>query len=443
MSRKNTTRQTVQTLVVGNTASIATISESLVGSGDAYNITAGQITVLAAGPDGTRPDLYKISAADVTGVDTIYLAQGTDTSNTMSAEHTMKVGKRSLVKTDKIKLSKVRYVASRKPELGTYQVEKLVLNGAAVDEALYTAKLNLRSTQFNHTHNSDNGKWLAASHGTGLSATAAEIYNGVGTKLNFQSELAGIGADAPFVTFGLAASAVAGSTLLSTVTEGMQIPFLVDGTTTYSYTVTKDFVNTFTKLHVAGTLLNTQYLVATNSTTNPAITGLIVIGLDHQPMLGIDLEPRVKVGVRLSFGNDGTISRLSGAFEGSGKASTLSLTEQERSLLQVNNFNFYPSLSHNVNTTSYIGSGLYTETNIEHYDTAVELTAYHEWEKNVKILWPATITNPAATVGTPYTITTTSSGALAAFNAIMAPWLNRNSEVKYVGDAVKALTIVA
>lgn len=442
MSRKNITRQRVTTVVAG-ASTIATTGASIVGTGKAYNISNGQLSVLAAGTENTNPDMWKIQsgAGDINGTNTIYLAQGTPLSSNMSMEHTMLVGDRSLVKTDKIPLNGVRIVSCKKPELGVYEVEREVLSSVTAN-TLYKASVRLKSVNFDATQGVNTRKIVAA-YNSGASGTVNTVLHNLGSKLNLQTENTLQTQEAPFVVFGYATGAVGSySTLISAIQEGTSIPFLVDSGVTYNYVATKDFVNTLTKLVTAGALLTTNSLVAMDATTPTVINGLLAFGLDHLPHYGVDLEPRVKVGLELNI-TGATRTRLLGAFEGTGKGSVLALAEQERSLLQVNNFNFFPSLSHNVNTFSYVNpSLLYTETNIEYVDEQRSLSTIEEWEKKVTILCPATITNPTAFAGTAYTITTTTIPA--TINPILGAWLARSPTALWVGDAVKSTnTIVA
>ena len=185
MSRTNKIqRPTVQTVVVSSTAAIATTAENIVGTGNAYNIANGQIGVVSASNENSRPHGYKIAAGDVTGVNSIEIVQGTPLSNNMSAAHTMNAGNRALVRTDKIDISNVRKVACKKPEIGTYEVQRLTFNGTPADDTLYRAKLKLFSVNFDNTHGVL-PKTLAASHGTSTGDSVSKVLHNIALTPHF------------------------------------------------------------------------------------------------------------------------------------------------------------------------------------------------------------------------------------------------------------------
>lgn len=422
-------------------------------TGNAVNLQDGQGGVLSNDVHSATTAVNNFITAGNTStqVKEIKVVQGTPNSQNLNLVNAFQVGHKAYQESGVINPKKVLTVSTALPEIGVFDMEYRSGFAAPVIGQDYTFGVTLESHKrdLEFTRNKRD-RFNVATHAVPVAPVSAtdEILQNWASDLNVGSVWTK-GFD-PFIVFGINAGGA--GTVINTIDATTSIPFITLDGVTYNFQSSMEFVNSLTKAIANEPALATAGIQVIDKTTAGAaanVDGLLVVGLNEAKAVVFDDWDVEKVRVFTDTGLDSTRTEVAHAAEQSGSGSQWYKRWTERAAFDGTTYNTigHPYQLQLSNIPSYIDSTkLYTATIVEHEGNEETITVDPTYSHNLVILIEATVTNPAATAGTAYTIATSDTTTVASLNASLGAWLSTASDnfsnVDYIGAATQAAPFV-
>lgn len=422
----------------------------LAAAGNACNISDGEVGLLSTDFSSATIAANNFVTAGVTAlqVKRAKFLRGTPNSANLMNVSPYNLNDKAYIASAEIVPEKIRSVTSTLPEIASYEMQLLSAFTAPTVATDYTLNLVLESVTRDIEYAPQRRDWRTYTVTTLATAPTAPtdyLLQTLATKAN-QESIYRNGAGRPFIVFGIASDGTPG-VVLNTIAAGTVISFMTDAGTTWTYTADIPFVKSIQNGIANGTIAGTESIVNLNSVAaGSAVTvdNLLFVGLDEVSAIIYDEETRNKVRINAGIEN-ATYTTEAVSYPkdwiGTGKQWKL---EWKRRMGNRNYFTEWyanPLNGGQEISPSYITNtvaALYTSYVIE-FDNAERQTTNEQFTTPHKltILVPASITNPTANGGTPFTVATTNTTLLTTLNSIFGAWLSSAStnfsNIEYYG----------
>lgn len=504
-TRTNRGTSAPQEIFIVSSGNQALATGALLSTGG-INLASGELGILSADPNGsTLPNNFISAAVTAPAVNAVKLVQGTPNSTQLSQVSRFGINDKAYVESATILANRIVSVNSTKPELGTYSTEHLTGFTAPVANTDYRLDITLRSHQRDMRVGTRKLDQVVSAHNysTLPAAPTDGILTNLAVKANRQSiwtngskefivfgidaapatvtagsfvvgqsytiltvgttdyTLIGASANTVGVTFvatgvGVGTGTANVGTTISTINAGKVIPFQIDGGTTYNYTADLTFVATLQSAIATTAGLATAGIIQMNlSTAGVAdlVDSLLVVGLEEQQSIAYDNFYNRKVRITTSTNlTRSTQTITSGAKETVNRGTVLYEKWKSRHGLGIYDLNwlghpFHLQVEDYPSYLTALDSTLYTTCVIEFERQERTLTLNENTPHRIVIVLPASVTNPTADAGTPFTIATGDATTRAAVNTVLGAWISSASDiynnVQYVGEAVAGTIVPA